>query len=164
MGDVDMFDNPEYYKAALEQEQRENTSLKFLVLELRRQLAIKEKENAELKSNCNCNRDRIITLEESNALLVAENKELSIYRKDQNAVKEQMRSFFSKPKTLSEIDYSHIITLFPGGMHHYLGFYLSVYNDIIQRIRILEAAVMQANPTTMNIAGDFVMNKDHFLK
>lgn len=164
VGDVDLFDNPEYYKAALQEEQHENISLRILVLDLRRQLATKEREYEELLKSCTFNMDKIIVLEKSNALLVAENNKLSALSKDEMITEEKVCPCATNTIPLNEFDLSNIASLLPHELFSYLGFTLSTYNDLIQRISLLEAAVIQANITTMHVSGDFVMNKDNSLK
>lgn len=105
MLEVDLFDNPEYYKAALAQEQLKNDYLTSVVKELRTQLEAKDLVIAELQKTCINN--------------------------------------------LTQISESPLLGAF------------SFLYDLLQRVRRLEAAFMQTKPTTMNIAGDFVMKKDN---
>lgn len=174
-GIVDMFDNPEYYKAAFEQEQIKCISLELLIHDLRSQLDAKDLAYTKLQETCCNHANQIIILEENNAILIAENKELVIsneqhkielaaFKKDGVIIKKHMSTFFSKPISIKDIDLSRVIDMYIGDKHPFNNYVFSCLNDIIHRLTLLESAILQNRPTTMNFAGDYVVSKHNILE
>ena len=167
-----LFDTPEYYKAALEQEQLENTSLRKIILELNKKLGTKEFIIDFLLESNSSQINQITKLQKRIDDLLAEKEEL-IFQKAQcdnelaarNEVElsftNQMNLWITQLPVLSEFKKPKMSSLIGGSMPNWFNLIIAIFNEMIQRIKLLESAAIESKPTNnLHIEGDFVMNKE----
>lgn len=170
-GIVDMFDNPEYYKAAFEQEQLDNISLRKIIFEQDKELGNSRIEKKFLLDFNTSQTDQIIQLQNRVDDLTAENVVLTDQKAESDnelAARKEVELFFTNQMSLwitqlpvlTELTEPPINPFISGGMPIWFKLIINVFNEMIQRIKILEAAVIESKSTNnLHIAGDFVMRK-----
>lgn len=168
-----LFDTPEYYKAALEQEQLDNISLRKIIFEQDKELGTSRIEKKFLLDFNTSQTDQIIQLQKRVDDLTAENVVLTDQKaKSDNelAVRKEVELFFTNQMSLwitqlpvlTELTEPITTPLNNGSTPLWFSLLINMFNGIIQKIKVLEAASMKSETTNhhhYNIDGDFVMRK-----
>ena len=166
-----LFDTPEYYKAALEQEQLDNISLRKIIFEQNKELGTSRIEYKFLQDSNTSQIDQIIQLQKRVDDLTAENvvltdqkaqsdNELAERKEVELSFTNQMHLWMTQLPVLTEFTEPIISPLISGGTPIWFKLIITVFNEMIQRIKVLESAVIESKSTNnLHIEGDFVMRK-----
>lgn len=166
-----LFDAPEYYKAAHDNLQLEIISLRKIILEQDKELGNSRIEKKFLLDFNTSQTDQIIQLQKRVDDLTAENvvltdqkaksdNELAVRKEVELSFTNQMHLWITQLPVLTEFAEPPINPFISGGMPIWFKLIINVLNEMIQRIKILEAAVIESKSTNnLHIAGDFVMRK-----
>jgi hypothetical protein len=166
-----LFDTPEYYKAALEQEQLDNISLRKIIFEQNKELGTSRIEKKFLLDFNTSQTDQIIQLQKRVDDLTAENvvltdqkaqsdNELAERKEVELSFTNQMHLWMTQLPVLTEFTEPIISPLISGGTPIWFKLIITVFNEMIQRIKVLESAVIESKSTNnLHIEGDFVMRK-----
>ena len=163
----DMFDTPENNREEILQLRGENK-------DLRNQLVASRKETADLKNECSSKNDEIVRLYEIIAQLESENKELreridklaqflaDALRNIENeeSAMEMLRVAFTKLPAGTAFDVFGSVSKLLGDNRNWSRIQPVIYHELNERLFKLEKAAMNDRQTNMNVAGDFVLNKE----
>ena len=166
-----LFDTPEYYKAAHDNLQLEIISLRKIILERDKELGTSKIENKFLQDSNTSQIDQIIQLQKRVDDLTAENvvltdqkaksdNELAVRKEVELSFTNQMHLWITQLPVLTEFAEPITTPLNNGSTPLWFSLLINMFNGIIQKIKVLEAASMKSETTNhLHIEGDFVMKK-----